>query len=99
MAEANEVVVPRLGLPALPVVDWIDGDEEPPSGMHWKTASVARWAAERPFVWLDDEITDADRRWIAAHHPHPALLRRVDPYVGLTDIDLPAVRQWLDHRE
>ncbi|MEU5553519.1 HAD domain-containing protein [Micromonospora sp. NPDC047793] len=98
MAEANEVVAPRLGLPALPVVDWIDDDEEPPSGVHWKTASVARWAAERPFVWLDDEITDADRRWAAAHHPHPTLLNRVDPHVGLTDLDLAAVRRWLDHR-
>ncbi|MFG3690620.1 hypothetical protein [Micromonospora sp. NPDC047740] len=28
MAEANEVVAPRIGLPALPVVDWPDADEE-----------------------------------------------------------------------
>ncbi|WP_431729857.1 HAD domain-containing protein [Verrucosispora sp. TAA-831] len=98
MAEANEVVAPRLGLPALPVVDWIDGDEEPPRGVHWKTASLARWAVGRPFVWLDDEITDVDRRWVAAHHPNPALLHRVDPLVGLADIDLTAVRRWLDHQ-
>ncbi len=99
MAEANEVVAPRLDLPALSVVDWIDGDEEPPRGVHWKTESLARWAADCPFVWLDDEITDADRRWVAAHHPQPALLHRVDPHVGLTDIDLTTVRQWLDHRD
>ncbi|MBQ1024772.1 hypothetical protein KBX00_10355 [Micromonospora sp. C95] len=99
MAEANEVVAPRLGLPALPVVDWIDDDKEPPYGVHWKAASLARWAAGRAFVWLDDEITDADRRWVAAHHPHPALLRRVDPHLGLTDTDLTTVRQWLHHRD
>ena len=29
MAEANEVVSPRLGLPGLPVVEWPDGDEDP----------------------------------------------------------------------
>lgn len=98
MAEANEVVAPRLGLPALPVVGWIDVDKEPPYGVHWKTASLVRWATDRPFVWLDDEITDADRRWVAAHHPYPALLHRIDPQLGLTDIDLTAVRQWLCHR-
>jgi hypothetical protein len=95
MAEANEVVAPRLGLPVLPVVDWPDVDDEPPRGVHWKTVALARWAAGRAFVWLDDEITDADRRWIATHHPQPALLHRVDPYRGLTGADLAAVRQWL----
>ncbi|MFI7553809.1 HAD domain-containing protein [Micromonospora sediminimaris] len=99
MAEANEVVAPRLGLPVLPMVDWIDDDRQPPSGVHWKTASLVRWAAGRPFVWLDDEITDADRRWVAAHYPHPALLHHVDPHLGLTDTNLTAVRQWLDHRD
>jgi hypothetical protein len=97
MAEANEVLAPRLGLPVLPVVDWPDGDEGPGRGIHWKTAGVSRWAARRPFVWLDDEITDADRRWVAAHHPRPALLHRVDPSVGLADTDLVAVRRWFDN--
>lgn len=96
MAEANEVVAPRLGLPALPVVDWPDEDEDPRRGVHWKTVPLTRWAAGRPFVWLDDETTDADRRWVASHHPQPALLRRVDPYLGLTDADLAAVRRWLE---
>ncbi|MCX4473056.1 HAD domain-containing protein [Micromonospora sp. NBC_01655] len=97
MAEANTVVAPLIGLPALPVVDWPDDVEGPPRGVHWKTRPLARWAAGRPFVWLDDETSDADRRWVAAHHPQPALLHRVDPHMGLTDIDLAAVRQWLDH--
>ncbi|WKU05335.1 HAD domain-containing protein [Micromonospora sp. HUAS LYJ1] len=96
MAEANEVVAPRIGLPALPVIDWPD-DEKPPRGVHWKTRPLVRWAAERPFVWLDDETTDADRRWVAVHHPQPALLHHVDPQRGLTHSDLTAVRRWLDH--
>ncbi|WP_433286621.1 HAD domain-containing protein [Micromonospora sp. CA-244673] len=98
MAEANEVVAPRLGLPVLPFVDWRNEDEEPRHGVHWKTAPLTRWAAGRPFVWLDDETTDADRRWVAAHHPQPALLHRVDPDLGLTGTDLAAVRQWLGQR-
>lgn len=99
MAEANEVVAPRLGLPALPFVDWPDDDEEPPRGVHWKTAPLTRWAAGRPFVWLDDETTDADRHWVDAHHPRPALLYRVDPYLGLTTADLTTVSQWLRQRD
>lgn len=99
MAEANEVVSPRLGLPHLPVVEWPDGDEDPEHGLHWKTMHLTQWAAGRPFVWLDDEITDADRRWVAAHHPARALLRRVDPNVGLTEADFSSIRQWLAQGE
>ena len=42
MAEANEVLAPRLGLPVLPVVDWPDTDEEPQHGVHWKTAPLTQ---------------------------------------------------------
>jgi hypothetical protein len=97
MMEANEIVAPRVGLPALPLVDWPDDDAATQGGVHWKTAPLAQWAAGRPFVWLDDEITDADRCWVAAHQPQPALLHRVDPHQGLADADLAAVRQWLEH--
>ena len=99
MAEANEVIAPRLGLPVLPVVDWPDVDEEPQRGLHWKTVPLTRWAAGRRFVWLDDETTEADRRWVAAHYRQPALLHRVDPYVGLTAADLATVRQWLRQQD
>ena len=97
MADANDLVAPRLGLPELPVVEFPDNDE-PELGMHWKTMFLSRWAAGRTFVWLDDEITDADRRWVRAHYPGQALLHRVDPLVGLTDADLALCRQWLAAR-
>jgi hypothetical protein len=93
--EANQVLSPRLGLPCLPVLDWSHDEEEPPTGVHWKTPALVRWAAGRPFVWLDDEIFDADRRWIAAHHPGAALAHRVDPRSGLTGADFDAVEGWL----
>jgi hypothetical protein len=94
MDEANEVISPRLGLPQLPVVQWPDV-EHPHHGLHWKTVALTRWAAGRPFVWLDDEITDADRRWVAAHHPGRALLHRVDPHTGLVDTDFALIHRWL----
>jgi hypothetical protein len=95
MAEANEIVAPLLGLPELPVVDWPDTGDDPPPGVHWKTEGLVRWAAGRPFVWLDDEIADGDRRWIAAHHRAPSLPHRVDPSTGLTAADFDVVREWL----
>jgi hypothetical protein len=94
MEEANEIISPRLGLAQLPVVLWPDADESE-HGLHWKTVALTRWAAGRPFVWLDDEITDADRRWVAAHHPGRALLHRVDPHTGLADADLVLIHRWL----
>ncbi|WP_345630975.1 HAD domain-containing protein [Rugosimonospora acidiphila] len=98
MGDANEVVAPRLGLPELPVVGWPDTDDRIGPGLHWKTAPLVAWAAGRPFVWLDDELTEADRRWVARHHPVRALLHRVDPEVGLTSADFTRVERWLDDR-
>ena len=98
IADANAVVAPRLGLPELPVVEFPDDEEEPEHGLHWKTRCLVAWAGGRPFVWLDDEIADADRRWVRAHHPGRALLHRIDPFVGLTDADFAVVGRWLAAR-
>jgi hypothetical protein len=94
MADANEIVAPRLGLPELPVVDFPD-EETPERGLHWKTKPLTQEARGRPFIWLDDEMTDADRRWVRTHHQGPALLHHVDPLVGLADADFAAIRRWL----
>jgi hypothetical protein len=93
--EANEVIAPRLGLPDLPVVTWSDDELDPPAGVHWKTAGLLRWAAGRPFAWIDDEISAADRRWVAARPGGRALLHRVDPRTGLVDADFAALSRWL----
>ncbi|WP_406498992.1 HAD domain-containing protein [Streptomyces sp. NBC_01604] len=97
MEDANVCLSPWLGLPRLPLVDW-PGEEDDgggPAGLHWKTRPLVDWAGNRPFVWLDDEITDVDRAWTAAHHSAPALLHRVDHRHGLTDADFAAVAEWL----
>ncbi|MFF1558351.1 hypothetical protein [Streptomyces sp. NPDC058279] len=67
-------------------------------GLHWKTRPVVAWAAGRPFVWVDDEITPEDRAWVAAYHPGPALPYRVDPRTGLTDADFVVLEDWLRRR-
>ncbi|TDD42654.1 hypothetical protein E1263_42110 [Kribbella antibiotica] len=96
MSEANEVVSPRLGLPDLPVVVWPDGED--PEGLHWKTIPLAQWAADRPFIWVDDELTANDRAWARANHPAPTLLHKVDPVRGLTDADFAILQQWLTNK-
>ncbi|MEU1298971.1 HAD domain-containing protein [Streptomyces shenzhenensis] len=95
MDDANTCVSPWLGLPPLPVVEWPDEDE-PSALLHWKTRPLVDWADGRPFVWVDDEITEADRAWVAARHPAPALLHRVEHRYGITDADLVALGEWLN---
>lgn len=94
MATANEIVAPRLGLPPLPVVPFPD-DPMIGNGLHWKTLALTEWAGGRPFVWLDDEVTDTDRRWVEDCYPGRALVHRVDAYDGLTPADYDMVRRWL----
>ncbi|UNO44379.1 hypothetical protein KGS77_32640 [Streptomyces sp. MST-110588] len=98
MSTSNACVAPWLGLPELPVVSWpepCEGEEEERYGLHWKTRSLLDRADGRPFVWVDDEITDADRAWTDAHHPGEALLHRVDPRFGLTEADFAVLDRWL----
>lgn len=101
MADANECIAPRLGLPELPVVRWPDPSEDDErderAGLHWKTRALVRWAAGRLFAWADDEITAKDQAWVSAHHGDRALLHRVDPRRGLTDTDLALLSTWF-HR-
>lgn len=97
---ANAEVAPRLGLPALPVVTWLEPMDEHERedrwfGLCWKTRSLVAWARGRPFAWVDDEITDADCDWVSANHRGLALLHHVQPFRGLADEDFTVLRQWL----
>ncbi|WP_171164574.1 HAD domain-containing protein [Streptomyces sp. I05A-00742] len=101
MSDANECVAPWLGLPDLPVVPWPEPSESDEvdayerGGLHWKTRVLVAWADGRPFAWVDDEIGEADRAWVAAHHSGRALLHRVDPRRGLGDGDFAVLGAWL----
>ncbi|MBD0712434.1 MULTISPECIES: hypothetical protein [unclassified Streptomyces] len=97
--DANTWVAARLGLPPLPVVPWPDDAPAPARGVHWKTPVLVAWAEGRPFAWVDDEIGPADRTWVAAHHPGPALLHRVDPGRGLMAEDFAGLTGWDGARE
>lgn len=98
--EANTEISPRIGLPRLAVVHWPETSAEQERenqwfGIHWKTRTVVAWANGRPFVWVDDEVTDADRDWISTHHQGRALLHHVASHRGLVDDDFVVLDQWL----
>jgi HAD domain in Swiss Army Knife RNA repair proteins len=99
MADANDYLAPLLGLPALPVVNWPEVSEseelDARRSLHWKTRTLVAWAAGRAFAWVDDEISDIDRAWVAEHHDGKALLHRVNPHHGLTDSDYLVLDTWL----
>ncbi|MFG2246232.1 HAD domain-containing protein [Spirillospora sp. NPDC048823] len=99
MDDANDCIAPRLGLSQLAIVAWPDApateEQDVRDGLHWKTRTLVARAGGRPFVWLDDEITDSDRVWVSANHPGPAILHRVNPNSGLTPVDYQAVDEWL----
>lgn len=100
LEDANTEIAPRLGLPDLPVVTWPEPTaaqerEDQWLGLCWKTRTLVSWAAGRPFAWVDDEITNADREWVSGNHPGPALLLSVDPSRGLTGQDFTALDAWL----
>jgi hypothetical protein len=103
MADANECIAPRIGLPQLPGVIWpepSDVDEQDlRRRLHWKTRALVDWAAGRLFAWVDDEITDTNRAWVSAHHRGHALLHHVDPRRGLADADFIALDAWLQRTD
>lgn len=92
--EANDYIGPVLGLPRLPVIAWLTGRPRPGDGVFWKTPQIVDWIGGRPFAWIDDEITEADRDYVAEYHAGPALLRRIDPRLGLLEDDFAALEAW-----
>jgi hypothetical protein len=92
--DANTWIAPAIGLPELPVVHW-PADPRFDRELFWKTEPLVAWAAGRTFVWIDDQITDADLEFVDAEHPGEALLYWVDPAVGLVDRDFEAIQWWL----
>lgn len=96
-AGANEWIGPHLGLPALDHVPFDQVDfRQVPEGLYFKTPAVVQWARGRAFAWIDDEVTDADREFVAESHDGPALLLTVDPATGLLPEHFEQLRAWAD---
>ncbi|MFJ6730026.1 hypothetical protein ACIQPQ_34515 [Streptomyces sp. NPDC091281] len=95
--DANEWIGWRIGLPReqnLPVIEFEDQTVLRPDGTYVKTWTVVQWARGRPFAWVDDQVDDIDRQYVARHHDGPALLHWIDPARGLTDDDFALLGDW-----
>lgn len=96
-AEAGEWIAPQIGLPTdLPYIKWPEKWAARSDCTYWKTHDIVRWADGRPFAWVDDEIDEADREYVAEHHDGPACLHYVDPSRGLTAEDFEYLTAWAD---
>lgn len=77
--EANRLLVPLLGLPELPVIEF------PPYGSYTdKFPTVARAVGNRASAWIDDLHSDEAHDWAARRQASTRLVP-VDPAVGLKE--------------
>jgi hypothetical protein len=83
-----------IGLPRLPVITWRMPHTYPADGTYFKTHEIVRYAAGRPFAWVDDQLGKADREYVARNHPGAALLHDTDPETGLGLDDFEALADW-----
>ncbi|MGW0314111.1 hypothetical protein [Streptomyces flavidovirens] len=84
MADANECIAPRIGLPQLSVVIWPEpsdtDDQDERNGLHWKTRALVEWA-HLP----TGELTGTRSTWGDASRScqgWPASFSDVGPQVG-----------------
>lgn len=61
-----------------------------------KVPGVLRYAAGQPFVWLDDDLSEAEVAWLAAEHDAPHLVIEVEEHQGLTVEHLDRARVWAE---
>ena len=87
--DANTLFAPRLGIAPLPVVTFPPLPFPPAS----KVPAVAAAVGERPAAWIDDNHTEAGRRW-AAERAAPTLLVPIDSAIGWTRGDVDRVLGW-----
>jgi hypothetical protein len=88
-AMANEHIGPAIGLPELPVARFgFEGSKIP---------ALVRYAAGRPFAWVDDEIETSDHAYVIREHAGSSLLHSVSPRLGLLPADFDLLREWAEN--
>lgn len=78
-------------------VVWMDKDNPEPD--YWKMPWIEQWAEEhgRPFLFIDDEMTDAAIAWAERRNETiPTLFVRTDSTVGWTDDHEAQLIEWAE---
>lgn len=96
--DANEHLAPLLGLPSLPVLScaengWTCLTKDPGRTLHHKIDVIEVSVGDRPFAWLDDEISEADLEW-ATERLTPSFLIKVRPDQGLQQHHVDKLIRW-----
>jgi hypothetical protein len=79
--DANTVISPLHDLPDLPVVQIYDMTQD---GLHWKEDAIRAHVKDRPYAFVDDDITEEGVAW-AERQKTPTLWLPTKCYEGLTD--------------
>lgn len=97
--EANEWIGPKVGLPELPFIDWIDKNHWNIERLHWKTKRILQWMSvhrpDVPFIWIDDEVTRRDKDWITEFGSTGSTTLLVPPNKGLEDGHFARIDEWV----
>jgi hypothetical protein len=77
------------------VEEFMDGF---PRGMFdWKVPAMAKYAGDRPFAWIDDQISDEAKGWAQdrwTQEDVPTLFHRPDPRIGFRPDDCTLIEIW-----
>ncbi|HEX6387888.1 MAG TPA: hypothetical protein VFZ89_00520 [Solirubrobacteraceae bacterium] len=92
--KANEYLPHALGLGPWPYLE-LDRRTRPGTSVaaHWKLGAVEAHAAGGALAWIDDDVDDGVRAWVAARNV-PTLLIQPDPARGLTAGDGERLRRF-----
>jgi hypothetical protein len=101
--DANVYIGPHIGLSELPVIKFrVTSPNENPR-LHWKTGTIAHVMPKnypnRPFIWVDDEVTEADKRFLASATGSKVEIFKISPALGLLDEDFKAMKAWKETLE
>jgi hypothetical protein len=94
---ANEQIGPKIGLPPLPVIEFIRPSHS--KNYRWKWQAVADYAQGRDLAWFDDDF-EINGEWLdefmEARGSNRTLLHTVSPRIGLLPSDFEAVGKWVE---
>ena len=86
--DAAELLAPALGLPDMPVIEFVQGA----ANKTWKIADIDAYLGDRRAAWLDDELgPDAD---VWAEKRGGTLLIRIDATRGLDESHVAQLRDF-----
>lgn len=98
--QANEYIAPVLGIGPFPVIDHNQipdsVDERTLGGIDsFKIATIDPYIGNRPFAWIDDDISHVAEQW-ASERDAPTKLVKPDPMFGMQREHIDELIEWAE---